>query len=255
MHPRTFLDGFWRNDLRDEVFVAMPFRDDFTERWERVIKPAIEDQPLNGRTHKANRVDTRRSGDSIHTDIIDGVAHAQLVFADISVTDRWVSEGGAHWARNGNVMYEVGLAMACRQPVEVILVRDDGDDLLFDLTPIPVLRYDPSNVVESITRVRQTLADRLKERELVKDLRLNATMESLSQFELNVIISNRTQPALCWSGPSLPAAVAMALPRLLDKRVLRLLTPATDGRPALYGWTTFGRALADALPNNTPATA
>jgi len=93
MHPRTFLDGFWRNDLRNEVFVAMSFRDDLRERWDRVIRPAIEEEPWQGLSLRGVRVDTRRSGDSILTDIADGIAHAQIILADISVTDRWEQSG------------------------------------------------------------------------------------------------------------------------------------------------------------------
>jgi hypothetical protein len=152
-------------------------------------------------------------------------------------------------------MYEVGVAMACRQPIEVVLIRDDSEQLLFDVTSIPVVRYDVSDTPNSIKRIRETLTDRLKERALVKDMRLIATIESLSQFELNLIVSNRARPVLAWTGSSLPAAVAMALPRLLDKKVLRLQAPAMEDRPASYIWTTFGRALADAIPNNTSASA
>jgi hypothetical protein len=249
MHPRTFLDSFWRNDLRNEVFVAMPFRDDFVPRWDTIIRPAIEDEPLLGLALKGVRVDTRKSGDSILTDIADGVAHSQLILADISVTDRWqIGDSHLH-ARNGNVMYEVGLAMACRQPIEVLLVRDDVEPLLFDVSPIPVLSYDPSDSAKCISGIRQALIDRLRERELVKDLRVAATREALSQFELNLIRANRHLSVFSWEGPSLPAAVAMALPSLLQKRVLRLVAPATGDRPDAYDWTTFGRVIADSLPS------
>jgi hypothetical protein len=108
MHPRAFLDSYWRNDLRDEVFVAMSFAERFRERWDRLFVPAIEDEPIGGRRLRAVRVDTRRSGDSILTEIADGIAHAQLVLADVSVVDRWTdSNGQSRHARNGNVMYEL----------------------------------------------------------------------------------------------------------------------------------------------------
>jgi len=140
--------------------------------------------------------------------------------------------------------------MACRQPVEVLLIRDDDEPLLFDVSSIPVLRYRMSDVPSSIGNIRAALADRIRERTLIKDLRVVAMREALSQFELNLITSNRHLPVLGWSGPSLPAAVAMALPRLLEKSVLRLAAPATQERPAVYTWTTFGRALVDSLPSD-----
>jgi hypothetical protein len=247
MHPRVFLDSFWRNDLRDEVFVAMSFDKKYDARWSDVLVPAIEGEPLCGRSLKAVRVDIRRSGDSILTEITDGIAHAQLILADISVTDKWEVEGTTRWYRNGNVLYEVGLAVACRQPVEVILVRDDNRPLLFDLSHIPVIPITASDSAASIATIRAALQDRLAERNLQKDLRFTATLNGLAQFEINLIRQNAHMPVLGWEGPSYPPAVGIALPRVLEKGILRLVKPASGGKPDLYAWTTFGRAIADYL--------
>ena len=247
MHPRVFLDTFWRNDIRDEVFVAMSFDPRFDERWSRIFRPAIEAHPIGGKTLKAIRVDIRKSGDSILSEITDGIAHSQVVLADISVTDTWSVDEKDRWARNGNVMYEVGLAIACRQPVEVMLVRDDERPLLFDVSHIPVLRFDPNDPVSSSALIHSALADRVRERDLMNDLRFTATLESLAQFEINLIRQNAHLDVLAWKGPSYPPAVAMALPRILDKRILRLVKPAAGDHPDVYTWTTFGRAIADHL--------
>jgi len=247
MHPRVFLDSFWRNDLMSEVFVAMSFDSQHDERWARLIKPAIEEQAFGDLRLQAVRTDIRRSGDSILSEINTGIAHSQLVLADISVTDRWRENGTERWTRNGNVMYEVGLALACRQPVEVVLIRDDDSPLLFDVSHIPVLKIKPGDIAWSIDLIRAAIRDRLAERDLLKDLRVNAILESLSQFEVNVIRSNAHLARLGWTGPSLPAAVAIALPRLLEMRVLRLANPQTASEPAIYEWTTLGRVVANRL--------
>lgn len=247
MHPRVFLDNFWRNDLEDAVFVCMSFHPRFHDRWKGIFKPAIEGSAIHGKNLRAVRVDIRKSGDSILTEITSGIAHAQLVLADISVTDEWEEDGESRWFRNGNVMYEVGLAIACRQPVEVVLVRDDDRSLLFDLSHIPVLTFNPSGTEESIALIRRALEDRLQERDLIKDIRFASTLESLAQFEINLIRRNAHLQALGWEGPSYPPAVAIALPRILDKGILRLVKPADGDRPDIYTWTTFGRAIADHL--------
>lgn len=247
MHPRIFLDGFWRNDLVDEVFVAMSFNRSSDERWERIFKPAIEEQPIANLNLKAVRVDIRNSGDSILTEINDGIAHSQLIVADISVTDRWQQENQARWSRNGNVMYEVGLALACRQPVEVLLVRDDLESLLFDVSHIPVLHFNVESQDESVVLIRRAIEDRLRERNLQMDLRVTQIMESLSQFEINLISQNAHLELLAWEGASLPAAVAMALPSILQKRILRLTKLGTANHPHIYAWTTFGRVVANIL--------
>jgi hypothetical protein len=105
---------------------------------------------IEGRLLTAIRTDIRQSGDSILTEIIDGIAHSQLVLADISTKTRWRESQTVQTARNSNVLMEVGLALACRQPVELILVRDDDDPLIFDLSHIPVLRLDSSDIDNSV---------------------------------------------------------------------------------------------------------
>lgn len=84
------------------------------------------------------------------TDIMDGIAHSLMVLADVSTAGKDQNTGEPY--RNGNVMYEVGLALACRQPAEVLLIRDDRDRFLFDVSTI-----SPSNLT---TFARPFLAPR-----------------------------------------------------------------------------------------------
>ena len=245
MHPRSFLDGYWRNDLRDEVFVAMSFRQDYDSRWKDIFKPAIENEKFSRQALKAIRVDIRKSGDSILTEIMNGIAHAQLILADIFVTDEVEVDKEKRCFRNGNVMYEVGIALTCRTPVEVILVQDDDKPLLFDLSHIPVETFDPDEVGHSVEAIRKILLDRITERELEKDLRFQRIFDSLSQMEVNMIRNNAHMNDFGWKQDSLPAAVVFSLPRLLDKGVLRLDRLIRENNTAVYSWTAFGRVVAD----------
>ena len=79
MFPREYFDTYWRPDLRDEVFVAMSFASCFTATWEEILKPAIVAVGL-----KPHRVDITKTSGSILTEIMDGIAHARVVLADIS---------------------------------------------------------------------------------------------------------------------------------------------------------------------------
>jgi hypothetical protein len=135
MHPNAYLQSLWRTELRDQVFVAMSFDPRFNDRFTQVIKPAIEAEPLHGHVLEAYRVDNSKTGDSILTDIVDGIAHSRIVLADLSVVDEGRYTDTPF--RNGNVMYEVGVALAARQPSEVLLVRDDRKRFLFDVSTIP----------------------------------------------------------------------------------------------------------------------
>ncbi len=251
MHPRVFLETFWRNDLRDEVFVAMSQSPTYEPRWQGLLRPAIEAEPLSGLTLRANRVDTQKSGDSILSSISDGIAHAQIIVADISVTFSWQDGDKERHERNGNVMYEVGLAIATRQPVEIVLVRDDDKPLLFDVSSIPVLKFDPKDNVASILKIRASIADRIGERNLIKDLRVSKTLASLSPFEVNIIKQNRGKYTLVWkSDGGLPPAVAMGVPLLLDKQVLRRADPGPNAE-WVYEYTGLGRIVAEQMWRGT----
>ena len=66
----------------------MPFSREFDPIWKRAIKPAIEEDLGNG-NYKANRVDVTTISGTIITDILDGIAHATLVFPGISFFSGW----------------------------------------------------------------------------------------------------------------------------------------------------------------------
>jgi len=119
MYPAHFYGLFPAFPRNKTVFVAMSFDQQFDRRWTEVIEPAIQDIVIDGTPLKAIRVNSRIVGDSILTEILSGIGTAQVILADISsigtLDDRPV--------RNGNVMYEIGLAHATRLPEEVLLFR------------------------------------------------------------------------------------------------------------------------------------
>ena len=81
MHPNHFLELFPAFPRNDRVFVAMSFADEFRDRWEHVIKPGIRAVQVDGRPLEPFRVDARQVGDSILTEILDGISAARLVLA------------------------------------------------------------------------------------------------------------------------------------------------------------------------------
>jgi hypothetical protein len=185
MYPNTFLKSLWRSEVLDQVFVAMSFEARFDERYQTFIKPAIEAEPISGVVLKAYRVDNSKTGDSILSEIVDGIAHSRIVLADVSVID----EGRFTQVpvRNGNVMYEVGLALACRSSSDVLLIRDDSKAFLFDVSIIPHLTIDFTDHERAIKQIRGAIADRLLESKLVEDARVGMAGYALGQYELQII--------------------------------------------------------------------
>ena len=240
MHPNVFLKTLWRMELRPEIFVAMSFDPRHDTRFNNVFKPAIEGITFNNVALHPNRVDLSRTGDSILTDIMNGIAHAHMVLADVSSVG-FDKDSGAPY-RNGNVMYEVGLALACRQPVEVLIVRDDTHPCLFDVSTIPHVPINFNDEAGATERIRSLLLERLRERSFIDDARVTMAIDSLSGEEIEYIkifnIHEIDRPfRFNTSVKNLP--VMMVVPRLLEKKILRLAGTFESGAPA-YLWTQLG---------------
>ena len=249
MHPNAFLTTLWRAEVQDSVFVAMSFDPRFDKRFSEVMQPAIEAEPIAGLSLKAHRVDISKSGDSILTEIVSGIAHCRLVLADVSVID----EGRYTQIpiRNANVMYEVGIALASRTPSDVLVVRDDKKPLLFDLSTIPTLHLDYQDV-GAIARLRAALSDRVREAALVNDARVQQAVRGLSPNELHVLrllsgIPEGRAGDLSMAGtahPSIPAERGVS--GLLTKGFVRTVGMNSKTGGVFYSLTPLGRALASA---------
>lgn len=107
-----------------------------------------------------------------------------MILADVSSFGKDLTTG--EFYRNGNVMYEVGLALACRQPSEVLLVRDDRDKFLL-ISTIPHMTIDFTNTTTAMFTLHEALIARLKERDAINDARVKLAVSGLSNFELMVL--------------------------------------------------------------------
>ena len=60
----------------------MSFAEEFDEVWKQAIKPSIEADLESANAYQAKRVDATTISSSIHSDILDGIAHSTLTFFD-----------------------------------------------------------------------------------------------------------------------------------------------------------------------------
>lgn len=154
----------------------MSFDPRFDARWREVIAPAIRNIGVNDKRLEPIRVDTRKISDSILTEILSGIANSRLVFADITT----VGYLDGKPIRNGNVMYEVGLAQSVRLPEEVIVFRSDDDSLLFDTSTVRVNSYSPDAAADKArSAVTDTLIGSLRELDLRRHLAVRKAVEML----------------------------------------------------------------------------
>ncbi len=233
MHPNAFLETYWGMDLKPRIFVAMSFAPQYEDRFNQVIAPAIQSITISNVALTAYRVDISKSGDSILTDIMDGIAHSQMIVADISSIGKDSVSGIPY--RNANVMYEVGVALACRQPSEVLLVRDDSDKFLFDVSTILHMHLDFTDVDNARTRLNQELLARLRERNLLEDIRVKTATAQLSAEEVRLLKHTfEYEPNTVWGKEvkGLATWYALATARLLDKRIIRVAGEFENGNTA-----------------------
>lgn len=95
------------------VFVLMPFNEDFDDIFENLILPVFEE---NG--FEVARADLSINQQQILKDIVNQISKADLIVADVS-------------GLNGNVMYELGLAHGMGR--RTVIITQNIDELPFDL--------------------------------------------------------------------------------------------------------------------------
>ena len=258
MYPANFFGLFPPFPREKKVFVAMSFDKTFQRRWNEVIRPAVSEIELDGVSLEPVRVDVRRISDSIVTEILQGIAHHLVVFADVT-TIGYVDDKPI---RNANVLYEVGLAHAIRLPEEVILFRSDEDQLIFDITNVRVNSYDPDTDPSTARElVIDSITDALKEVDLKRHLSVRRAAESLDYPSWMVLAEAQhgcvTHPVMRTMRQALGnASRARAIERLLDMGALKteylqvtpeILQSAGDGSAETafirYYATPFGSAI------------
>ena len=171
MYPRHYFDLYRPHISEKMVFVGMPFAETALDRWESVIRPAILEAGLD-----PYRVDMDVPSDSILENIMRGILDAKFLLFDISMDHNRV--------RNGNVMYEIGLAHAMRHPEEILIVRSDNDPLLFDVSSIRIHTLD-------FTKCNEALGELAR---LVRHL--SAGMASLKGIILDKVVSSLDEVCL-----------------------------------------------------------
>jgi hypothetical protein len=253
MHPHTFYSSLFETPKRPEVFVLTSFQPPFEPRWRDVIEPCIrEDLGL-----KPVRVDDGSSGDSIIHDILEGIAHARLIIADITSTPIQYGKTEADPRRSANVMWELGIAHVMRTPDEVLIVKSDDHPSIFDLTQFRVFNYDPRDAKEARRVLGQLARDRLRSAQQAVSDHVRRVAASLDVNCISVLFEGAESGILKHAsldrtrGPGLARSTAYS--RLLELGLIRtefsVVTQEMLKRTAKYSEVTqyrvteFGRAV------------
>ena len=139
-------------------------------------------------------------------------------------------------------MYEVGISLSSRHPSEVLLIRDDHDKFLFDVSAIPHATIDFTDEDNAKKILSELLSSRLSEQSYFNDARVKIAVSSLTAEEITLLkqMSEYTQETI-WGREvkGISNWYSQAAERLLDKRLIELAGEFTNGNIA-YKFTQFG---------------
>jgi len=186
MYPKFFIENFWKGDEGNEVFVCIPFDNngEFDQKFEKAIKPAIEEIPLI----------PKKSGhgkeNEITEEIIKGILKSKILLFDLSGDVKFGGES------NGNVLFELGIASAVRNMTDVVLIKKetihlDGPKIktIFWTKDLQIFPYSDKFSFEELEGwINQKIKDVLFQKDLSENKLLPIAHQSLDAAGLALLI-------------------------------------------------------------------
>jgi len=120
-----------------KAFVLMPFKPEFTDVYEHLLKPALVDAG-----YEVSRADSFIDQQNILRDIVRGIEYADLIVADLTNC-------------NPNVLYELGLSHGLKIPT--ILLSKSIEEVPFDLRSYRIQVY--SDRIGQAHKIKDTLKE------------------------------------------------------------------------------------------------
>ena len=264
MYPRTYYETFMRYEANDQVFVAMPFSASFKNAFEHVIEPAIKRVLVNQRPLVPRIVNRDISGSpDIHEQIFDAILHSRLVIADMTMQSSYKDDNDSlRWQPNANVMYEVGLASAWRNPEDILLIYQghSNHSYSFDIQNLRHVQYDLANP-SSVTTLVEEIVRALNQSSFLAKMAYQKLLESVSPSAIQFMHQEalRTFPIVSFQDTGMPildARIHAATELLLSLGALknRNVIPqgAGKGVAVIYEWTEIGLQMLLSLYAVTP---
>ena len=149
---------------------------------------------------------------------------------------------------NANVLYDVGIALGCRRSEDVLLVRDDHDPFLFDVSTVPHANVNFSDVSSAVVELRTLLDARIQEQRFTYDARVERAMACLSIEEVYVLLWFIDRPpdfTFVMKSDSV-LRLTSGVQRLLDQGLIRFIGSNTSGDPA-YALTAIGHIVVERI--------
>ncbi len=238
MYPKHFFENFWEGEQINQLFTGMSFEESLNARFEVINKVA-----KSVGFERAYRVDIEKEAKSIPYNTLENIANSKLLIFDLSFDDRYKTV-------NPNVMFELGLATAIREPSDIILIgKKNQEKMPFDIETLTINFFDIEINEEDL---KEILENAMAKQQWYKSKRVKATAKTIDEIGLQLMATKGTWPKK-YSHFSLPKELPeqkIAIFRLMDLGILRFECKYRNAGIPLeyaYHWTQFGRAVMEHL--------
>lgn len=233
MYPKYFFERFWEGEQKNQLFVGTAFDDSIDERFS-LIDSVVKELGFE----KAFRVGLDSEANSINDKIFEAIANSKMLLFDLSDDSR-----KKHI--NHNVIYELGIAQAIREPSDIIIIRKKTEEqikLPFDIQGININFFENQLTKEFL---KSKLDDAIKNQEWHKSKRVRVAAESLDENGLTLIsnIGRRPKGFNHFNSSGFDYNTKMSVLRLVDLGILKFawaIWPENKGYEYAYHWTSFG---------------
>lgn len=234
MYPKHFFERFWEGEQRNQLFVGVAFDSSVDARFDIINTAAI-----NIGFDKAFRVGLETEANAIHDLIFDGIANSKMILFDLSDDDRTNEI-------SNNVVYELGIATAIREPFDIVLIRKETEKqpkLPFDIIGLKINFFTEEITEEFIQKIVKSATLNQK---WYKSKRVKIAAESIDDIGLGLMYNLGSKPDGFnhFHSTGKNPEEKMSIIRLIDLGILQFnckCYPYPNGFELAYSWTTFGR--------------
>lgn len=214
----------------------MPFHNELDNKF-RVIDEVAREVGFN----QATRVKENQVADDITAKILNGIANSKTLLFDLSDDPK----SPCKYSRqpNGNVLYELGIAVAMREPEDILLIKEKSSSVIpFDISSLTINEYEKSL---KFGWLKDKLNKTLESQEWYRSRRVKAVARSIDSFGLKLMLSiyaQRPKGSEHFNDEKmrLQPEAKLAILRLLDLGILWFATDK-NGTEYAYHWTSFGK--------------
>jgi hypothetical protein len=235
MYPKFFFERFSAADQRNELFVCMPFHDSFDDKFRNIIDPSAKTAGFD----KADRVKEDWKANVITDRIFDGIANSKMLFFDL--TDDPKSPCQYSKQVNGNVLYELGVATAIREPEDIVLIREKSSvKIPFDISGLNINIYTGEFNIDWLS---EKLTEALEGQKWYMSKRVDTAAKSIDDIAFNIMyeIGRLPEGKNHFNIVGRPLEFKISVLRLIDLGILWFASAINEkGREHAYRWTPFG---------------